>query len=177
MKMSIVWRVLFVFLASTFIFACKDDEDVAFDVTIPVTYTVDETATSSIGKSFSIPGTLNALDNAQVTKYKDKIKNVYITKINYSISDVTVSTTTNLSRIDVMLKGSLDPVASETSSQVLATKTDTEMTEYNDFEFAKLADQIKYNQTAQASIVTSVSKTPVKFTITLKVTFKVVASN
>jgi hypothetical protein len=177
MKMSIVWRLLFLILASTFLFTCKDDDDVAFDVTIPVTYSVDETATSSIGKSFSISGTLNALDNAQIAKYKDKIKNVYITKITYSISDVTIATTTNLSRIDVMLKGSLDPVASETSSQVLAAKADTEMTEYNDFEFAKLADQIKYNQAAQPSIVTSVSRTPVKFTITLNVTFKVVASN
>jgi hypothetical protein len=177
MKMSIVPRLLFLLVTSTFLFACKDDDDVAFDVTIPVTYSVDETATSSIGKSFAIPGTLNALDNAQVVKYKDKIKNVYITKIIYSISDVTPSGTINLSRIDVMLKGSLDPVASETSSQVLATKADTEMTEYNDFEFAKLADQIKYNQAAQPSIVTSVSKTPVKFTITLRVTFKVVASH
>jgi hypothetical protein len=177
MKTSIVRHLLFFLLASTFLFACKDDNDVAFDVTIPVTYSVDETATSSIGKSFTIPGTLNALDNAQVTKYKDKIKNVYITKINYSISDVTASGTINLSRIDVMLKGSLDPVASEVSSQVLATKAETEMMEYNDFEFAKLADQIKYNQVAQPSLVTAVSKTPVKFTITLKVTFKVVASH
>ena len=112
-----------------------------------------------------------------MTKYKDKIKNVYINSIGYAISGVEPSGTINLSRIDVVLKGSLDPIVAETASQLLATKADTEMTERNDYEFQKLSDQIKYNQQSQILIRTSVSKTPVKFTLTLKVSLKIVASS
>ncbi len=177
MKSNFFSLLLAVFTSSALLFGCKNDDDVTFDVTIPVDYVVDETAVSSIGKSIDIQGTLDALTSAQVTKYKDKIKNVYINSISYAISSVEPSGTINLSRIDVVLKGSLDPIVAETSSQLLATKADTEMTERNDYEFQKLSDQIKYNQQSQILIRTSVSKTPIKFTLTLKVSLKIVASS
>src|SRR5688572_2519839 len=63
-------------------------DDVTFDVVLPLEFDpVNETLVSSSPVSYSDVKNLNANDNAEVAKYKDKIKEITLNRITYEISD------------------------------------------------------------------------------------------
>jgi hypothetical protein len=55
-------------------------DDVSFDVTVPLSFVVNETATST-GKSFSDTKTLNVASDDEVAKYASKIKEFKVNKV------------------------------------------------------------------------------------------------
>ena len=62
--------------------------DVAFDAKLPLVFTVQENGTST-NKDYSNTQTLDATSNAEVAKYKDKIKDFKVNSVTYKITNYT----------------------------------------------------------------------------------------
>ncbi len=60
--------------------------DVSFDADLPLTFTVQENATFT-NKDYSNTQTLDATSNAEVAKYKDKIKDFKVNSVTYKITN------------------------------------------------------------------------------------------
>lgn len=59
--------------------------DVSFDADLPLTFTVQENGTFT-NKAYSNTQTLDATSNAEVAKYKDKIKEFTVNSVTYKIT-------------------------------------------------------------------------------------------
>jgi hypothetical protein len=60
--------------------------DVSFDAALPLTFTVQENGTFT-NKAYSNTQTLDATSNAEVAKYKDKIKEFTVNSVTYKITN------------------------------------------------------------------------------------------
>ncbi len=60
--------------------------DVAFDAKLPLVFTVQENGTFT-NKDYSNTQTLDATSNAEVAKYKDKIKDFKVNSVTYKITN------------------------------------------------------------------------------------------
>jgi hypothetical protein len=64
--------------------------DVSFDAKLPLTFTVQENGTFT-NKDYSNTQTLDATSNAEVAKYKDKIKDFKVNSVTYRITNYTAT--------------------------------------------------------------------------------------
>jgi hypothetical protein len=61
-------------------------DDVSFDVTVPLTFLIDENADNPSGMAYSDTQLLDATANSEVAKYASKIKEFKVNKVTYTIS-------------------------------------------------------------------------------------------
>jgi hypothetical protein len=146
--------------------------DVDFDTTIPVVYTVNETASNPTGKSYTDTKTLNAVSDAEIAKYADKLKGFTVSKITYAVSGANPTTVTFTN--GKLLTTSGKTIAS-TASIDLSNSSETELTSdatgIND-----LTSTLKSTKQASITLQGTLSKTPVAFTLTIKYYLTVTAS-
>lgn len=147
-------------------FSCSllDKADVKIPVTLPVDFPpVDDQGVSSSPKAYSDTQVLNAELNAEVAKYKSKIKSFTVLRVYYEITDYAGNAVifTNGS-----LKSNGKTIASK-ASLALANISKTEFTaaEVSVDGFNELANTLKTDLKATIAIAGTFSKTPVKFKV------------
>lgn len=138
-------------------------EDVKFDVVLPLDFAVNEQAEHPNGQDYMSVKTLKATDNADVAKYKDKIKDVKLNSISYVISGF-ASPNGSVTFTNGTMSTANAKLASAPSVN-LASSTETELTDINTAGFDDFAKQIKDNKEVAITTAGRLSFTPVAFTI------------
>src|SRR5215213_3090874 len=138
-------------------------DDVKLDTTLPLEFLVNEQAVNPGGKQYASTKTLNALDNADVAKYKDKIKEIKLNRITYIISDY--SGTSSVTFTNGSLNAVSKTLATATSVN-LQSSAETELTNIDQAGFDEFAKQIKANKQVDVTVAGTLSATPVAFKIT-----------
>ncbi len=139
-------------------------DDVSFDTTVPITFTVNETAVSS-GKSFSDTKTLNVASDDEVAKYASKIKEFKVNKVTYTVSGANPNSVT-FSNGTIKLETNGKTIASVSSvslSNTSETQLTTDTSGINELTANLLADKQE-----QIQLQGTLSSTPVSFTLTVK---------
>jgi hypothetical protein len=135
--------------------------DITFDADLPLDFVVNEQAINASSVSYSKTQNLDASSNADVAKYKDKIKEVKLNKITYVISDYTAPQPVTFTNGSIKTTVEL---ASATAVN-LQSSVQTELTNVNKAGFDEFAKKIKDNQNADVTLAGTFSSTPVAFKI------------
>lgn len=158
--------VCFAFMMSSASCSLLDKADeVKFEAKLPLEFVVDETAVSKNPVSYSKTQTLDATQNADVAKYKDKIKEITVNKISYVISGYdaggAVVTFTN-GKLKVASSGTT--IASAASVNLQST-AEADLTA-DIAGFNELAELLKSDKSETVNLSGTFSSTPVKFKVT-----------
>ena len=140
-------------------------ENINFEAKLPLEFVVDETATNAGAKSYTYSKTLDATQNAEVAKYKDKIKEIKVNKISYVVSGYSapggaVVTFTN-GKLKVASSGK---TIAEAASINLQSTVEGDLTA-DTAGFNELAELLKADKSETVSLSGTFSSTPVKFTV------------
>lgn len=156
--------IILVFIAFSSCDLIEKADDVSFDTTAPVTFIVNETATST-GKSFSDTKTLNLTSDAEVAKYASKIKEFKVNKVTYTVSGANPNSVTfSNGTIKIASNGkTLASVSSVNLSNTTGTQLTTDTSGINELTANLLADKQE-----QIQLQGTLSSTPVAFTLTIK---------
>jgi hypothetical protein len=146
--------------------------DVDFDTTIPVVYTVNETASNPSGKSYTDVKTINAVSDAEIAKYSDKLKGFTVNKITYTVTEANPNTVTFTN--GKLLTAGAKTIASIASIN-LASSTETELT-MDATGINELTSSLVSSKQANVTLQGTLSKTPVAFTLTIKYYLTVTAN-
>lgn len=153
--------LVFALLTSCSVFDSADD--VTFDAVLPLEFApVNETAVSSSEIQYSDEATLDATDNADVAKYKSKIKSVNLNKITYVVSDYVAPSPVTFT--NGSLKANGKTLASVASVNLQST-AEAELTNIDQAGFDEFASQIKAGQSVVVTVAGTFSKTPVAFKV------------
>ena len=148
-------------------FSCGllDKADVSFDATLPLDFKpVNEQAISNTPVPYSDTQVLDATSNADVAKYKDKIKEFKVNKVYYEITENSVGTGI------LFTTGSLASGGKTIAKKASQTIVVTPKTAFTDAEMDiaglnALAETFKANQKATIVLAGTFSKTPVAFKV------------
>lgn len=137
-------------------------DDVSFDVTLPLNFTINETADNPSGKAYSDTELLDATANAEVAKYASKIKSFKVNKITYTISGANPNTVT-VSGGALKVSSTGKTIASA-SSVSLANTAETQLTA-DTGGFDELAAKLLDDKQELILLNATLSKTPVAFQV------------
>jgi hypothetical protein len=141
-------------------------DNITFEAKLPLEFVVDETATNTGAKSYTYTKTLDATQNADVAKYKDKIKEFKVNKISYVVSGYSapggVVTFTN-GKLKVASSGK---TIAEAASVNLQSTAEADLTA-DTAGFNELAELLKADKSETVSLAGTFSSTPVKFKVTV----------
>lgn len=139
-------------------------DDVTFDVTLPLDFVIDEQLVSQNPVAYSDIAILDATDDPEVAKYKDKIREIRLNKITYEISNFAAPGAVSFTN------GSLKLASGETlvtaSSIPLQNTPETELTTVNQAGFNAFATDILGDKQVGVNLDGTFSNTPVAFTLT-----------
>jgi hypothetical protein len=172
---------LFVF-ASTVLTACDELGDVTLNEPITASITVDETATAQ-NVTFTKSLEVDAKSNAEIEKYKDKVKSFTVNKITFKIKNYSgQAAITPLSKVSYSAAGGTSAtaieIASITNFDIKAAAdagTETELAVSN-AQLQAMAALLKNDMAITLYFNGTLSKTPVKFTIDFAVDATIVAN-
>lgn len=157
---SILLLIVFGTFSSCDLFDKADD--VSFDVTLPLNFSINETADNPTGMSYSDTELLDATSNAEVAKYASKIKEFTVNRITYTISGANPNTVTFTNgQLKVSSTGKTIATASSVS---LANSAETELTA-DTAGFNELASKLLDDKQEMILLNGTLSKTPVAFTV------------
>ena len=140
-------------------------EDITFEAKLPLEFLVNETAESLSPVTYSKSQTLDAAQNADVAKYKDKIKEIKVNKITYVISDYSASgAVVTFSNGLLSVASSGKTIASATSVNLQST-AEAELTA-DTAGFNELAQLLKADKSETIKLGGTFSRTPVAFKVT-----------
>jgi len=139
-------------------------DDVTFDVELPLEFLIDEQMESDVPVIYSDMAILNALDEPEVAKYKDKIREIKLNKITYAITNYSAPGTVTFSNGTLSMAGA-GTLASASSIPLMNTP-DTELTTTNATGFNEFANQIIDDKQVTINLDGTFSTTPVAFTLT-----------
>lgn len=139
-------------------------EDITFEAKLPLEFLVNETAVSQNPVTYSKSQTLDAAQNADVAKYKDKIKEIKVNKITYVISDYSASGVVTFTNGLLSVASSGKTIASATSVNLQST-AEAELTA-DTAGFNELAQLLKADKSETIKLGGTFSKTPVAFKVT-----------
>lgn len=167
MKIKSFLSILFLIALATFS-SCDlldNADDVAFDATLPMDFIVNETADSPTGIAYSDSRLLDATSNADVAKYANKIKEIKVNKITYTVSGANPNT---VSFTDGVLKISSTGKNIATESSVdLASTAENELT-LDTAGLNELSTKLLDDKKEEILLNGTLSKTPVAFTLKVK---------
>lgn len=147
-------------------------DDVDFDVTMPVTFTVSETASSPSGKSYSDSETLSVANDPDVLKYAKKIKKFKVNKVTYSISGANPAT---VKLTDGKVATGNGKTIASAATIDLSNTSETNLTTDNSG-ISELCKSLLENKQEQITLQGTLSSTPVSFTVRLKFYLTVTAN-
>ena len=137
-------------------------DDISFAATLPLDFSIDETAVNPGGMAYSDTKLLDATTNSEVAKYASKIKEFKVNKITYTISDVSdPSVTFTNGSLKVSSSGKTIATASSVS---LSNTTETELTA-DLAGFNELAAKLLDDKKELVLLNGNFSKTPIAFKV------------
>jgi hypothetical protein len=161
-------RISFILIAlvavSSFSCGLLEKADVSFDVTLPLDFTpINETAVNANGKAYTDSKVLDATQNSEVAKYKDKIKDFKVNKVYYEITEYVGSGV-------IFNNGSIKTGTSTIVTKTGLTLANTAKTEFTSSEvnvdgLNALAASLKADKQATVVFAGTFSKTPVAFKV------------
>jgi hypothetical protein len=159
---------LYVFLMFCSFLSCdliEKADDVSFSATAPISFVVNETATSS-GQFYSDSRVLNLGSDPEVAKYSSKIKEFKVNKITYTISGANPTSVTFSNGI-IKIASNGTTIATAPSVVLLSNNAETELSaDANGLNI--LADLLLDNKQEQIQLQGTLSQTPVSFTVVFK---------
>jgi hypothetical protein len=160
MKAKLPILMLVVFSAFTSCDLLDKADDVSFDVTLPITFIIDENADNPGGMSYFDTQLLDATSDPEVAKYASKIKEFKVNKITYSISGVAPSGVTfNSGTIVVNSTGTTIATAGNVA---LTSVLDVELSA-NTAGFNELATKLLDDKKEMIKLQGTFTKTPIQF--------------
>ena len=138
-------------------------DDVSFNVTIPLTFLIDENADSPGGMAYSDTQLLDATTNSEVAKYASKIKEFKVNKVTYTISPGADPSTVIFSNGALKISSTAKTIASVTSVSLTNT-AETELTS-DTAGFNELATKLLDDKQEMILMNGTLSKTPVAFSV------------
>lgn len=161
-KISLIMIALLAVLS----FSCGllDKADVSFDATLPLDFTpITETAVSNTPVSYTYTKLLDATQNAEIAKYKDKIKDFKVNKVYFEITD---SQTPDVTFSNGILKvHTTGKTIVTVPSQTVANTTKKELTGVDTAGLNELAELLKKDKQATVALAGTFSKTPALFKV------------
>ncbi len=141
-------------------------DEITFEAKLPLAFVVDEKAVNTGSKSYTYAKTLDALQNAEVAKYKDKIKKITINKITYVVSGYSApgGAVVTFTNGKLTVASSSKTIAEAASVNLTSTAEATLTADIAGFN--ELADLIKADKSETVNLVGTFSSTPVAFTVT-----------
>jgi hypothetical protein len=175
-------RISFIMIAlvamSSFSCGLLDKADVSINVTLPLEFpAIDETGSPTPGGATAYSGSklLDAKDNAEVAKYKDKIKEFKVNKVYYEITEKTKGDGVIFTNGSLSVGGK--KLASKTTQTIAVTpKTEFTGSEIDIIGVNALADALKADLKATVVYSGTFSKTPVAFKVKAYFDCTIVAS-
>lgn len=164
MKTKSIIPILLLIAFGTFSSCDLFDEadDVSFDITLPLNFSINESADNPGGKAYTDTELLDASSNAEVAKYASKIKEFTVNRITYTISGANPNTVTFTNgQLKVSSTGKTIATASSVS---LANSAETDLTA-DEAGFNELAAKLLDDKQEMILLNGTLSKTPVAFTV------------
>jgi len=140
-------------------------DDVTFEAKLPLEFVINEKAISSTPKQYTYSKTLDATQNADVLKYKDKIKKITVNKISYVISGYAAGGATVLFTKGKLVVASSGKTIAEAASVDLLSTAEADLTA-DLAGFNELGELLKDDKSETVNLVGTFSSTPVAFTVT-----------
>lgn len=165
MKTKSFFSILLLIAAGSFS-SCdlfEDADDVSFDVTLPITFLINETADHPTGKVYSDTELLDATSNSDVAEYASKIKEFKVNKITYSISPGADPSTVIFTNGTIKVSSTGKTIAAA-SSVSLTNTTETELTA-DTAGLNELASKLLDDKQELILLDGTLSKTPVTFSV------------
>ena len=139
-------------------------DEITFEAKLPLEFVINETAVNAGSKSYTYSKTLDATQNAEVAKYKDKIKEIKVNKISYVISGYAAPTPVTFTNGKLTVASSGKTIASATSVNLQSAAEADLTTDIAGFN--ELAELLKADKSETVNLVGTFSSTPVAFKVT-----------
>ena len=167
MKPSSILSILLFFTILAFASCELTDkpEDVAFDVIVPLSFSINDQTSNATGKSYSEVETLDTTTNPDVALFSSKIKEYIINKITYTISGA--SPTTESFANGVLKISATDNSIASAGTISLNNTAETNLT-LNSAGVSELATKLLDDKQEIILLQGTHSKTPITFKITFK---------
>jgi hypothetical protein len=140
-------------------------DDVTFQASLPLEFVIDEQMVSQEPVMYADAEVLNAIDDPEVAKYKDKITEIKLNSISYEINDFAAPGAVTFTA------GSLKLASGETlataASIPMENTAETDLTGINQDGFSAFASDILGDKQVGVNLQGSFSQTPVAFTLTV----------
>lgn len=180
---NLVLRSLAMFVFSAAVLTgCDELGDVTLNEPITTSITVDEATASQSQVNYSKSLVVDATTNAEIQKYKDKVKSFAVNKITFKIKNYSgEAVTTPLSKVSYSATGAnttVIEIASISNFNIKAAAdagTETELVVSN-ADLQAMATLLKNDMSITLYLNGSLSKTPVKFTAEFTVDATIVAN-
>jgi Tfp pilus tip-associated adhesin PilY1 len=137
-------------------------DDISFNATLPLNFSINEGADNPTGMSYSDSELLDATSNSDVAKYASKIKAFKVNKITYTISGANPNTVTFTN--GALKVSSTGKTIASVSSASLSNPTETELTA-DTAGFNELAAKLLDDKQELILLNGTLSKTPVAFSV------------
>ncbi len=138
-------------------------DDVSFDVILPLTFVIDETADNPGGSAYADTKLLDATSDPDVAKYANKIKEFKVNKVTYTITPGAGASTVTFTNGAVKVSSTGKTIASA-SSVSLSNTVETELTA-DTAGFNELASKLLDDKQELILLNGTLSKTPVAFDV------------
>ena len=159
--------VCFAFIMSSGSCSLSDKvPDVTFDAKLPLDFVVNETKISASPISYTDSKTIDATQNADVAKYKDKIKEIKVNKITYVVSGFSAGGAVVTFTNGTLSVASSGKTIASAASVNLQSSTETELTA-DTAGFNELALLLKDDKSETVKLGGTFSFAPVAFKVTI----------
>jgi hypothetical protein len=141
-------------------------DDVNFEAKLPLEFVVNETAMSTSPVTYTETKTLDATQNAEVAKYKDKIKEIKVNKITYVVSGYSASGAVVTFTNGTLKVASSGKTIASAASVNLQSTAEAELTA-DTAGFNELGQLLKADKSETIQLQGTFSSTPVAFKVTV----------
>lgn len=142
-------------------------DDVAFEGVLPLEFEIHDSDVSADPVMYLREDVLNALDNDEIEKYQNKIKEIKLTKVTYEITGFDAPGDVTFSEGSIKVGTSKKALASIPSID-LENTPETELTGLNIDGVNEFALQLNEDQAVEVSMSGTASKTPLLFTLVVR---------
>jgi hypothetical protein len=150
----------------------ENADDVSFDIEVDVTFVADENGQFTNKPYTGDPVLLDISSNSEIQKYKDKIKKVEVTKIEYSITSYTseppgtaVTMTGGTMRYSAATGGNSLELSSVATLNLMTAGATPKELPINSSSFNALGQLLLDNNQAYVFTQGTLSSTPVSFNV------------
>ncbi len=154
-------------------------DDVTFEVELSEEFKVNETATAT-NKVYSLKETLDATADADFAKYKDKIKSITITSVQYEVSQYTTDKSVIFKNGSVGFSasaGSAPTVVASLNAEDLKAIVGSEKTlSYNQAGIDEVSNLLRNEKQVGVYLTGTFSETPVAFKLEVKIKASITAN-